>query len=227
MVLGGLRLAATDAARGRLDAARLGRLKGAVEGLVAELDRHDDRDPAAAQPVAPPSAERQPGGERASEALVGVAASSGRPAGTTVLCVAGRGPLDDVLCSILVQLLRKHGLNARAVPNEAASLGAIAGLGASDATTVCVGCLDPGSSPSHLRRLVRRVRERLPDRPILVGIWPPGEGAPEDEAARATVGADHCTGSLRAVLDACLEPVGHAADAGTAPGISAVTPGPV
>ena len=46
--------AADDLARGALGAARFERVKQAVEGLVAELDRYDDRDPAAARPTAPP-----------------------------------------------------------------------------------------------------------------------------------------------------------------------------
>ena len=42
-------------------------------------------------------------------------------ADTPVLCIAGRGPLDEAGSSMLAQLLRKHGLGARAVPHDAAS----------------------------------------------------------------------------------------------------------
>ena len=71
----------------------------------------------------------------------------GRLAGTTVLCVAGRGPLDDVVCAILAQVLRKHGLSARAVPNEAASRNGIARL---DAGGVAIAYQVLGEGPRNL-----------------------------------------------------------------------------
>ena len=47
---------------------------------------------------------------------------------------------------------------------------------------------------------------------------PPGDAAPQDEAVRAAVGADRCAGSLRAMVDACLERARRDADASAVSG---------
>ena len=76
---------------------------------------------------------------------------------------------------------------------------------------VCISCLELSGSPSHLRYLLRRLRQHLPsvDVPVLIGFWPDGEEILHDERRRVPVGADYYTSSLRDAVDACLE-VGQA-----------------
>ncbi len=45
-----------------------------------------------------------------------------------VLCIAGRGPLDEAAASMLSQLLHKNGLKARVLPHAAVSRGRIGSL---------------------------------------------------------------------------------------------------
>ena len=72
---------------------------------------------------------------------------------------------------------------------------------------VCISCLELSGSPSHLRYLLRRLRQHLPsvDVPVLIGFWPDGEEILHDERRRVAVGADYYTSSLRDAVDACLE----------------------
>ena len=71
---------------------------------------------------------------------------------------------------------------------------------------VCISCLECPALPSHLRYLLRRLRQRLPpDVPVLVGLWPDREEILHDERLRAAVGADYYTSSLHEAVEACLE----------------------
>ncbi|MBV9747933.1 MAG: AI-2E family transporter, partial [Acetobacteraceae bacterium] len=127
VVLKGLQLAATDAQRGVLAEGQIESIKRAVEALVVDLGGHGDEEPhpaARAAAVAdPPAVEKAPKAQVAPD-LVPVVADQLAPAwrsAAPVLCVAGRGSLDEAASSMLAQLLGKHGLAARVVPYEAAS----------------------------------------------------------------------------------------------------------
>lgn len=88
-----------------------------------------------------------------------------------VLCIPGRGPLDALATTILLQLLDKHGFSARSVPHDAASRASIDSLRADDAGIVCIFYLQIDGIPSHLRYMVRRIHARLPHAAIVVGLW--------------------------------------------------------
>ena len=47
---------------------------------------------------------------------------------TPVLCIPGRGPLDEAASAMLAQSLEKHGIRSRTVPYEAVSRARIASL---------------------------------------------------------------------------------------------------
>jgi predicted PurR-regulated permease PerM len=217
VVLKGLQLAANDAARGVLDEAKMERLKGSVREIVDDLAEHEDRDPAPDQkaeakgsaskaekevPTTPAPAEPAPPADQLAPQWQGSA---------PVLCLAGRGPLDEAASSILAQLLDKHGLGARVAPHQTASREGIARLNTDGIAMVCVSYLEIGGNPAALRYLVRRLRHRMPGVPILVGLWP---GQDSDQAARLAVEADYNTGSLREAVETCVK-VAHekAADA--------------
>jgi hypothetical protein len=81
----------------------------------------------------------------------------------------------------------------------------IASLDVSGVEMVCVCYLEISGSPAHLRYLLRRLRDRLPEAPVLVGFWPAGDAALREERVRAVIGADLYTSSLREAVEACLE----------------------
>ena len=65
--------------------------------------------------------------------------------GTVVLCVAGRGSLDEASAAMLVQLLEKRGIGARVVPSEAVSVANLFRLDVTGVQMACLSYLEPGS----------------------------------------------------------------------------------
>lgn len=133
---------------------------------------------------------------------------------TPILCLAGKGPLDETASAVLAQLLGKHGLGARVVPYEAASREGIASLDVSGTTTVCITYLDISGTPSHLRYLIQRLRRKLPNAPILVGLWPPEDEVLTEPRARAIIGADYYSTSLHDAVNCCVRAAQQATEAG-------------
>ena len=59
-------------------------------------------------------------------------------------------------------------------------------------------------SPSHLRYLLRRLRQRMPEALIVVGYWPAEEEILRDARIRAAIGADYYTSSLQDTVEVCV-----------------------
>jgi predicted PurR-regulated permease PerM len=211
VALKGLQLAAADAVRGVLAGGRIDRIKESIDGLIEDLEEYEDRDPSLAESdqaaVAPTRAEQDlpaqpaPKDEAPAQSLLPPRWQGTAP----VMCLAGRGPFDMSASLMLAQLLRKHGLGASVVAHEAGSRAAIGMLDGRGVAMVCVTYLELTGSPSHLRYLLRRLRQRLPEAAILVGFWQAEEEILRDARIRAAIGADYYTSSLRDTVEACLE----------------------
>jgi predicted PurR-regulated permease PerM len=178
VALRGLQMAANDSLRGVLTADQLGNIQDSIGEVVTDLADHED---------AGPPAETLPG----------------RPSGT-VLCVAGRGPLDEAACLMLAQVLAKRGLNARVVPAGSVARGAIDGLDVSGIDMVCISYLEAAGSMSALRYLTRRLRQRAPGLHTIVGLWQADAALVSEDRMRSMVGADLYTNSLREAVAACV-----------------------
>jgi predicted PurR-regulated permease PerM len=122
---------------------------------------------------------------------------------TRVLCIPGRGPLDPLATTILLQLLGKHGFAARALPHESVSRASIDSLDAGDAGIVCILYLQIEGIPSHLRYLVKRIRARLPDVSVVVGLWTPDETRQWSVDLQNAMGAECYATSLQEMLAGC------------------------
>ena len=106
---------------------------------------------------------------------------------------------------MLAQLLDKHGLGARIVPHEAVSRDNVRTLDVKGVAMVCISYLDISGNPAHLRYLLQRLQEKVPGKPILVGLWPAEDAILTDQVLRRQVGADYYVASLRQAVEACLE----------------------
>ena len=209
VVLKGLRLAAVDVERGLLQAEQIATVLEAVTELITDLDGNNDEEPSARRaseaPVAPPPAETElphhppPGPDFTIDG-----AKSPWDAPAPVLCVAGKGPLDDAAAALLVQLLGKHGIGARAVPHSAVSRAEVGFLRSADIAMVCVCHVEVGGEPARLRYLLRRIRQQLPQARLLIGFWSNEEGVIEDERLRQAIGADFTPNTLTDAVNACL-----------------------
>ncbi len=193
VALKGLQLASYDASRGVLTERQVERMKRAIMAVIDDLGTHEDRDP---KVKLDKSDHGDPGPVFATQA--------------TVLCIAGRGPLDQAATAILAQLLAKNGVGVRVAQQEDVARDRLAGLDTAGVTMICLVYLGPSGTPSHLRYLIRRLRLRAPGLPIAMAFWPaeddaPLEVLPDDERARAAVDADYYASSFRDVVVSCLE----------------------
>ena len=212
----GLQLAAIDAERGTLTAGMIARINGSTHELVDELGNFDDFVPATAKPVRP---ETTAGLDSTTQLVVleSPAATEhlAHPAPVVltgkwanaepVLCVTGGGPFDSAVSDIMVQLLGKNGIAARAVPFDAASRDAIAELDFSGSALVCLCYLDISLSPTQIRYLVRRVRQAAPGIPVLAGLWSAEDADISDDRLQSAIGADYFAATLRAAVDICVK----------------------
>jgi len=209
VALRGLQLAANDSLRGVLSDDQLRNIQDAIDGLVVDLADHQDVDAAPVKPdAAAPASRTMPEPQRLPVPAVLDRAAGPLPpewsGAAPVLCVAGRGPLDEAAGAMLAQLLAKHGLRARVVSQEAVARGAIASLDVTGVAMVCVSYLEASGSPSNLRYLMRRLRARVPGVTVLVGLWQADKVTLADERLRAAVGADHYVTTLRDAVEACV-----------------------
>jgi hypothetical protein len=177
IVIKALKLAAADAKRGELNQDQIEQIKNTVDRIIDGLSEHPDRQPPAPEQNANPIdadddsqiIPHNPDPESVSSKNDPLSEEwHHRPA---VLCIAGRGLLDEPVAAMLAQLLGKHGMSARVVPFESTSRNRIGALDGSAAAMVCLCYLDIEGSPAHLRYLLQRIRTQLPPKtPILVGL---------------------------------------------------------
>ena len=202
VVIKGLRLAANDAIRGVMTEERLDRLKTNIHDLITDLADHAEPPAPPAGATVHPDAASVP--TEAAPALPKPLRSDWAAPGA-ILCVNGRGPVDDAASAMLVQLLGMHGLSARTIDSAAASRERISRLDPAGVKMVCVSHVEIGGSPAYLHYLVRRLRARLPNAILLVGLLPAEDEAGTDDRVRTVIGADAYTLSLSETVDACLE----------------------
>ena len=176
VALCGLQMAANDSLRGVLTDLQLRHIQDSIGAVVLDLADHKD------------------GGKRVED---------GAPTGT-VLCVAGRGELDEAACTMLAQVLAKRGLNARVVSHDAVGRGTIDGLDVSGIGMICVSWLESAGSLSGLRYLMRRLHSHAPGVPTMVGLWQADVNSVDEGRVKSVIGADHYTTSLRDAVEACV-----------------------
>ncbi|MEE1656124.1 AI-2E family transporter [Microvirga sp. CF3062] len=210
VALRGLQLAANDATRGVLTHRQLDQVRDVIRALVQDLGGHDDVEPEPEdtedEPVASPASERPANKDPAApEALPEESRipEAWRAEGA-VLCIAGRGPLDEAASEMLAQLLSKHGLGTRVVPHEAVSRRQIFNLDMTGVQMVCISYLEISGTPAHLRYLLRRLKQKS-KAPTVVGLWPAEDAVLKSETMRATLGANYYVSSLRDSVVQCLK----------------------
>jgi len=144
-----LMLAQADVNRGALDPMRQARIRDAIKGVIHNLSGRKE----GVQDVVLPSSWQQ-----------------GKP----VLCIGGRGPLDEAAALLLVDTLDKYGLGGQAVSADQVAAGQIEALDVSEVKLACLSYLEPGTY-KNARGQVRRLRKRMPGTPILTIFWGLGD----------------------------------------------------
>jgi predicted PurR-regulated permease PerM len=145
-----LMLAQHDVNRGVLDPLRQSRIRDAIKGLIANLADRRDEDTVAVHADLPESWRDAPL--------------------EPVLCVAGRGPLDEAATLLLVDMLDKYGIAARVVSADETTAANIRDLSCVGVQLTCVSYLEPGTF-KNARYQVRRLRARMPGVPVMALFW--------------------------------------------------------
>jgi len=181
-----LRMASGDAHRGIVSTMQLRRILRVVLDLSKDLGDSMD-----AVPLARDTASDKDAAEMTSS-------------GPVILCISGREVLDEAASTMLAQALVLNGLEARTATYGMVSREQVAALDVANVVMVSIACLELTGNPSNLRYLIRRIRQRLPDAVIQVGLWPTEDDVPHDERLRNALGADHYAVSLQSAVADCL-----------------------
>ena len=200
----GLALAQLDVNRGALDHAHRVRIKEAVDWLIDDLSDRDD-------PPAPALKTGETAAAPLSSALPPEQIAPGWR-GAAVLCIAGRGSLDEAAAAMLAQLLEKRGVGARVLMSEAVSVASLARLDVTGVRMACLSYLEPGNF-TNARYLVRRLRRRLPKAMIVDGFWTLTAEEAEERDALAATRADGVVTSLRQAVERVVNAARAAASA--------------
>jgi predicted PurR-regulated permease PerM len=193
ILLEGLRLAQADSERGLLDEERMRRIRNAVAEIVDDLADHADRPEIDETAQAPDS----PLAGLEKSAAEGVDESSGpqAPATKPVLCIPGPSLLDEAAATMVVHLLERKGIGARAEDAQALSMSRMFSWETTDVALICL-CYVEHATPAQIRYAIRRVRRRIPDVAVVVALF----GDAEDFGKADDPGAEFVPRSLRNVV---------------------------
>ena len=86
-----------------------------------------------------------------------------------VLCLPARDEVDEIVGTMLAQLLQRAGHNAECFPLENAER-MLAKISRNKPDVVCISALPPFAIPAA-RDLYTKIREQNPDQKIVVGLW--------------------------------------------------------
>ncbi|TCQ06845.1 putative PurR-regulated permease PerM [Rhizobium sp. PP-F2F-G36] len=156
-----LLLGEVDRQRGVMTEAQIERFSGSVRSLVDNLSEIADEEE---------SEEDVPSDEDASDGTDKAGDDVDLPDGTghSLLCIGGRGDIDDAAAAMLAQLLEIQGADATSIAHSMTDLRM---LKDSDTIDTVVFTFLNGNSKTHARNLVRRLKRMKPG--LRVGLFVP------------------------------------------------------
>ncbi|WP_237214075.1 AI-2E family transporter [Falsiroseomonas oryziterrae] len=129
-----------------------------------------------------------------------------------VLCIAGRGRLDDLSAAIAAQGLRHEAIGAVPLPNGTLEGDEDARFDPTRVRACVLSVLEEGSSAAAIRYFLRRIARRLPGVPVVVALWhAPSGSATLAELRQERGGASVIATSLGEVVAFCHAAAGQAA----------------
>jgi predicted PurR-regulated permease PerM len=205
VLMGGLKLAQSDAERGSLDQERMQRIRDAVAEIVDDLSAHQETPEASPAPTAEgPLAQ-------ISKIEVGepiASAPSELPEqwrnGEPVLCIPGVGLLDEAVAITLAELIRRRGIGAGVKEADTLSMAKIFALETKDVKLVCL-CYLENATPAQVRYAVRRIRRKAPDAFILVSLLNESDKIEETKTVELSPGTELVKGSLTDTVQRILD----------------------
>jgi hypothetical protein len=160
VALKALVLAQDDLERGALEDGQSHDFRIMIEGLIQNLSDHEE-----IVPLKSKTSEAC-----APQKIYNQATLPAEWRDRPVLCVAGRGALDEAAALLLVHLLEKRGIGARMISASEASAANVQNLDVGGVRLICLSYLESTSS-AHAHYLMRRLRRRIPDAHAMAGFW--------------------------------------------------------
>jgi predicted PurR-regulated permease PerM len=199
ILLEGLRLAQTDAARGLLDEDRMLRIRDAVAEIVDDLTSHTDKQKQEGEGEKEehsPLAQLEIAEAKAEQRLLPDRWRSGK----SVLCIPGPSLLDEAAATMVADLVERKGVGARAEKADALSMSRIFSWEIQDVELICL-CYVEYATTAQIRYAIRRIRRRIPAVLILVALFGNTEQVEDDEK---DTGVEFVQKSLRETVDKIL-----------------------
>jgi predicted PurR-regulated permease PerM len=183
ILIGALRLAWADLQRGRLDQQQTLRIRDTVSEVVEDLETHEDLEAHKDSKNALSAAEDEgPLAKLHQLEKTGDASLSPqiRRAEGVVLCIPGRGLLDEAVAMPLAQLLRREGLSAEAKEAETLSMSKLFALEIKGVALICL-CFLEHATPAQLHYATRRLRRKAPGVSILASVFDETRQTPDSD----------------------------------------------
>lgn len=195
VALPGLALADHDAREGRLEEARLEKIRDNVLAVLDDLTEYSDTEKNDDPPGALEAVEKRP---------VPNTVPDDRMRHGSVLCVPVHSPLDEAAARILAQLAVKHGLQARSVDLADVTRAGLLSFDPGESRLVCVSFFGSDAGLARARYLIRRLKRRIPAARFIACLWTT-DLARFDTADLRTAGADAAASTMRDAVNASIE----------------------
>jgi hypothetical protein len=131
--------------------------------------------------------------------------------GTPVLCIAGRGELDNAAAAILAHGLESRGIGSRRVSPSAVTHESIGDLDLAGVEVVCLMYLNP-MPQAYARFVCRRLKRRMPRLKIVLGAWNLAPEAGTAEQLATVAGADAAPATLDEAVRCVVDMAGQTAE---------------
>lgn len=99
---------------------------------------------------------------------------SSKTVSRNVLCLPARDEADEIVGLMLAKLLERRGVSTSVVSASSLTSEMVTRVESESDAVVCVSALPPHAA-THARYLCKRLRPKLPDRKVIVGLWQVGE----------------------------------------------------
>ena len=201
----GLGLAQADLDREVLNFERIIAIRDTVNEFIEDIDEEDAMPPKGtsvdtAETVATVEKTEQKNDELPKVSPDNLAENWRGP--KPILCISACTPLDEAAAAMFAQLCRAHGLGTAVEAASALSTSNIDQLQTEAVALVCVSSL--GSSISALRYMVRRLRRKLPNAKIMIGLWSKNDAADRMADIKTIAKSDLTVSTFQDGLRTCI-----------------------
>ena len=120
-----------------------------------------------------------------------------------IVCVPGRGQLDDLAALMAVHALRDAGFGAYGEANLVLNARDAMPPRLAKARICCLSVLEQGSTAASIRYFIRRMQKQVPETTVVVGLWHAERDSPLLSTLRAEGGDEHVVLSIGELIAFC------------------------